>query len=108
MLLTRSLLDREKDRATRIALLCTKLEEIIATTFRQNVLTRFEQAAHRRRAEGLLSSDDYCALWWQENARLFGDQVEMIEPYRWGWSYISHFIHARFYCTSYVFGELLA
>ncbi len=31
----------------------------------------------------------------------------MIEPYRWGWSYISHFIHARFYCYSYVFGELL-
>ena len=38
---------------------------------------------------------------------LFGEAVEMIEPYRWGWSYISHFIHARFYCYSYVFGELL-
>jgi len=107
MLLTRSLLEREEDRATRIALLCTKLEEMIATTFRQNVLTRFELAAHRRRAEGLLSPDDYCDLWWRENAKLFGNQVSMIEPYRWGWSYISHFIHARFYCTSYVFGELL-
>jgi oligoendopeptidase F len=107
MLLTRHLLDRESDRRVKIALLCAKLEEIIATTFRQNVLTRFELAAHKKRAEGLLSTDDLCALWWEENGKLFGDAVEMIEPYRWGWSYISHFIHARFYCYSYVFGELL-
>jgi oligoendopeptidase F len=107
MLLTRYLLDRETNRQVKIELLCAKLEDIIATTFRQNVLTRFEQAAHRRRAEGLLAPDDLCALWWEENGKLFGDVVEMIEPYRWGWSYISHFIHARFYCYSYVFGELL-
>jgi len=107
MLLTRHLLDREPDRQLKVALLCTKLEEIIATTFRQNLLTRFELEAHRRRADGLLSSDELCELWWQENAKLFGEEVEMIEPYRWGWSYISHFIHSRFYCYSYVFGELL-
>ena len=107
MLLTRYLLDREADRQAMIELLCGKLEDIIATTFRQNVLTRFELAAHRRRAEGLLAPDDLSSLWWEENKKLFGDAVAMIEPYRWGWSYISHFIHARFYCYSYVFGELL-
>jgi len=106
MLLTKKLL-AQSDRKQRIALLCSKLEDMIATTFRQAVLTRFEQKAHRLRGEQLLSSDDFCRLWWEENARLFGDAVEMIEPYRWGWSYISHFIHARFYCYSYVFGELL-
>jgi len=107
MLLTRLLLDKEQDRNVKIALLCSKLEDIIATTFRQTVLTRFEQKAHRRRGEGLLAADDICNLWWDENARLFGDAVEMIPAYRWGWSYISHFIHSRFYCYSYVFGELL-
>jgi oligoendopeptidase F len=107
MLLTRKMLDSEQDKQLRIELLCVKLEEIIATTFRQNALTRFEIAAHKKRAEGLLSSADYCNLWWQENAKLFGDSIEMIEPYRWGWAYISHFIHSRFYCYSYVFGELL-
>jgi len=107
MLLTRHLLQQRPDRELQIALLCGKLEDMIATTFRQTVLTRFEQKAHRLRGERLLSADDYCRLWWEENARLFGPEVEMIDEYRWGWSYISHFIHARFYCFSYVFGELL-
>jgi oligoendopeptidase F len=107
MLLTRHLLNSESDPRVKISLLCSKLEDIIATTFRQNLLTRFELAAHRKRGEGLLSADDICELWWSENAKLFGDKVSMIEPYRWGWSYISHFIHSRFYCYSYVFGELL-
>lgn len=107
MLLTRTLLDREPDRQLRIALLCAKIEEIIATSFRQTVLTRFEQKAHARRGEGLLSAEDLCELWLAENARLLGDGVEMIPAYRWGWSTISHFIHARFYCYAYVFGELL-
>lgn len=107
MLLTRRLLDQKPDRQTRIALLCAKIEDIIATTFRQTVLTRFEQAAHARRGQELLAAEELCELWLAENARLLGDRVEMIPAYRWGWSYISHFIHARFYCYSYVFGELL-
>jgi len=107
MLLTRHLLANETDPGVKIALLCAKIEDIIATTFRQNVLTRFEERLHLERKAGLLTTDRICDLWWEENARLYGDAVEMITPYRWGWSYISHFIHARFYCYSYTFAELL-
>ena len=107
MLLTRLLLEREKDPQLKIALLCAKIEDIIATTFRQNVLTRFEQRMHLERKEGLLTSTRLGNLWWEENAKLYGDAVDMIPPYAWGWSYISHFIHARFYCYSYTFAELL-
>jgi oligoendopeptidase F len=107
MLLTRHMLEEEPDQRLKISLLCAKIEDIIATTFRQNVLTRFEERMHRERQEGLLTTTRLCDLWWEENARLFGDSVEMIEAYRWGWSYISHFIHARFYCYSYTFAELL-
>jgi len=107
LLVTRRLLTNEADPQLRISLLCAKLEEIIATTFRQAMLTRFEQKAHARREQGLLDSDELCELWLAENARLFGDEVKMIPAYRWGWSYISHFVHSRFYCFSYVFGELL-
>jgi oligoendopeptidase F len=107
MLLTRHLLERETAPGVKTALLCAKIEDIIATTFRQNVLTRFEERLHLERREGLLTTSRICTLWWEENEKLYGDAVTMIEPYRWGWSYISHFIHSRFYCYSYVFAELL-
>jgi oligoendopeptidase F len=107
MLLTRLLLERESDPKIKISLLCAKIEDILATTCRQVVLTRFEERFHAERKNGLLSSEEICSFWWEENAALYGDSVEMIEPYRWGWSYIPHFIHSRFYCYSYVFAELL-
>ncbi len=107
MLLTRSMLDCESDPAVRKSLLCAKIEDIIATTFRQTVLTRFELRLHNERKNGLLSNDRIAEIWLEENCKLFGDSVEMIPAYRWGWSYISHFIHSRFYCYSYTFAELL-
>jgi len=107
MLLTRRLLDQENDPDLRKSLLCAKIEDIIATTFRQTVLTRFELRLHNERTSGLLSSDRMAEIWLEENGKLFGDAVEMIPAYRWGWSYISHFIHSRFYCYSYTFAELL-
>lgn len=107
MLLTRNLLDNENDLTVRKSLLCAKIEDIIATTFRQTVLTRFELRLHTERTSGLLSNDRIGEIWLEENRKLFGDAVEMIPAYRWGWSYISHFIHSRFYCYSYTFAELL-
>jgi len=107
MLLTRMMLDAENDKTVKISLLCAKIEDIIATTCRQVVLTRFEQRLHLERRAGLLTEARICELWLEENGKLFGDSVEMIAAYRWGWSYISHFIHTRFYCYSYTFAELL-
>ncbi|NJD90798.1 MAG: M3 family oligoendopeptidase [Geobacter sp.] len=107
MLLTRQMLDNEKDPGVKIALLCAKIEDIIATTFRQIVLTRFEERLHLERQRDLLTEARICELWLEENGKLFGAEVEMIDAYRWGWSYISHFIHTRFYCYSYTFAELL-
>ena len=107
MLLTRMMLDAENDKEVKISLLCAKIEDIIATTCRQVVLTRFEERLHLERRAGLLTDSRICELWLEENGRLFGDSVEMIDSYRWGWSYISHFIHTRFYCYSYTFAELL-
>ncbi|MFN0053456.1 MAG: M3 family oligoendopeptidase [Planctomycetales bacterium] len=100
-------LETTTDPQVRLGLLCGKIEDAFATVFRQNVLTRFELAAHQARRREKLSSEELCTHWWNANAALYGDAVEMFEPYRWGWTYIPHFIHTPFYCYAYVFGELL-
>ena len=97
----------QADPGVRLALVCGKIEETFATVFRQTVLTRFEQAVFERRTRGRLTAEAISTVWLETNQRYYGDAVELTDGYRWGWSYISHFIHSRFYCYSYVFGELL-
>jgi oligoendopeptidase F len=107
IMLTRHLLAQAQSAAARRGILCETIEEMYGTVFRQTALTRFEMAAHQQRKSGQLATDDISALWLQEQEKLFGGSIEMIPAYRWGWTYISHFIHSRFYCYSYSFGELL-
>ena len=107
IVLTRHLLSQAQNQATRRALLCEVLEDIYGTVYRQTALTRFEMAAHAKRRAGVLSAEDIGELWWREQHKLFADSVELPPVYRWGWAYIPHFIHSRFYCYSYPFGELL-
>ena len=107
MLVFDHLLERQSDREVQIALLAGKIEDIFATVFRQNVLTRFEELAFAARQEKRLTPDALGKLWLEANGKFYGDAVAMPDSYRWGWSYIPHFIHSRFYCYSYVFGQLL-
>jgi oligoendopeptidase F len=97
----------QEDPRVQLALICGKIEDTCATVFRQNVLTRFEQMVFEQRRKGRLAAEAVCRAWVEANGRYYGDAVEMTDGYRWGWSYIPHFIHTRFYCYSYVFGELL-
>lgn len=108
MLVFHALKESEKDPKTRLSLLCSKLEDIFATVFRQVVLTRFEEKLHHaRRNEGELTSSRINELWIEANKPMFGDSVELTKDYAWWWMYIPHFIHSPFYCYAYSFGELL-
>ncbi|MBC8077883.1 MAG: M3 family oligoendopeptidase, partial [Chloroflexales bacterium] len=107
MLVFEHLLAGEQDRATRLGLICGKIEDSFATVFRQNVLTRFEQAAFAGRAQGRLTPEQLGDTWLAANGAYYGDAVEQTPGYGRGWSYIPHFINSPFYCYSYVFGELL-
>jgi oligoendopeptidase F len=108
ILLIQHLLKSKALQSQTPALLLSHLDGIMVTVYRQNVLTRFEQAIHCERQNQLLSTEEICHLWWVENERLYGEEVEMIPAYRWGWAHVPHFIHHPFYCYSYIFGNLLA
>jgi oligoendopeptidase F len=93
---------------TRLAMLCSKIEDGFATVFRQVVLTRFEQLLHKaRREQGELATEQVNELWMNANRPMHGDVVRLSDGYAWWWSYIGHFIHVPFYCYAYAFGELL-
>lgn len=108
MLVFHKLTETVKDPKTRLSLVCSKLEDIFATVFRQVVLTRFEESLHTaRRERGELRQADIDKLWVQANEPMFGDSVKLTDNYSHWWLYIPHFIHSPFYCYAYSFGELL-
>lgn len=108
MLSFQALKGRITDPAERLALVCSKIEDSFATVFRQAIMSRFEQALHRARAEeGELTAERIGELWMAANRTMFGDALTLSSDYACWWSYIPHFIHTPFYTYAYSFGELL-
>lgn len=108
MLSFQALKGRITKPAERLALVCGKIEDSFATVFRQAIMSRFEQALHRARAEeGELTAERIGELWMAANRTMFGDALTLSSDYACWWSYIPHFIHTPFYTYAYSFGELL-
>ena len=95
------------DTQVRLGLLAASVETAFATVFRQTHMVRYEQGAYGLRAEGkALLPDRLGEVWLATNRPYYGDAVELPEGYRFGWAYIPHFIHTRFYTYAYVFAHL--
>lgn len=107
LLLMKRLMAAETDKAVRRSLLALRIEDIISTVFNQVSYVRWEQAAHARRAGGVAPAEDFAQLWMDQRRKLYGDAVRFLPQDRWGWISIGHFVHYRFYCYSYAFGQLL-
>ena len=103
------LLKQAKTKEQRLELYMAKLEDHIATVFRQVSLYDFEQSIHTyRRQKGELQIEDFCHLWNQSQKRMYGYSVVITPSYNYWWCYVSHFIHYPGYVYAYAFGQLLA
>jgi len=103
------ILSAEHDPKGRLALLGGRIEDILASVFRQIAMNRFEDSVHNaRRTRGELSSDDIAGHWVRTQRDMFGDSLTITDEYSSWWSYIPHFIHTPGYVYAYAFGNLLA
>jgi oligoendopeptidase F len=108
MLVFQNLMQQMNDPKEKLALLIGKIDDTIATVFRQVSMNRFENAIHtKRRAEGELTTEEFSQLWRSTQEALYGDSVELTESYNIWWCYIPHFLHTPGYVYAYAFGELL-
>jgi len=102
------LLGQEEDPNRRLNLLAGRIEDGIATVFRQISMNRFEDAAHtERREKGELSIERFQELWLDTQTRMFADAVDL-DGYGTWWSYISHFTGVPGYVYAYAYGYLFA
>jgi oligoendopeptidase F len=102
------LLALEEDPMRRLNLLAGRIEDSIATVFRQIAMNRFEDAVHTaRRSEGELSIERLEQLWLETQRALFGDSVE-VDGYGTWWSYVPHFLSTPGYVYAYAYGFLFA
>ena len=108
MLVFSRLMENLSDPEEKLALLVSKIDDTIATVFRQISMNRFENLIHTERREaGELTTERFSELWHQTQYDLYGDSVELTDEYKLWWCYIPHFLHTPGYVYAYAFGELL-
>jgi oligoendopeptidase F len=102
------LLALEEDPLKRLNLLAGRIEDSIATVFRQIAMNRFEDAVHtERRGKGELSVERLEELWLESQSALFADSVD-VDGYGTWWSYVGHFLSSPGYVYAYAYGCLFA
>lgn len=108
MLVFNRLMERLDNPKEKLALLISKIDDTIATVFRQVSMNRFEDRIHTgRREEGELTTEQFSSHWYETQKALYGDSVTITDEYRLWWCYIPHFLHTPGYVYAYAFGELL-
>jgi oligoendopeptidase F len=105
----RAMYERTEDPADRLELLVRRIDDGVATVFRQIALNGFEDAVHtQRRGEGEVGVERLGELWTAEQRRVSGDAVELTDGFASWWSFIPHFVFLPGYVYAYAFGYLFS
>jgi len=107
MIITDKLLKTESSKKAKIALLTDKLEDIFATSHRQNMFSNFEIECHKRMAQEQIDANELCNMYYTQLKTMFGSSVKITDEYKWEWSTIPHIHESPFYVYAYNFGNLL-
>lgn len=109
-LMFETLLESTKDEDSKKKLICSRLNDLFSTIFRQVAYILFEKRCHEsfQRNEPL-AFEDYNKIWSEEMNKLYGDAVQIDdELQKHMWSSISHIYHTPFYCYTYAFGNIIS
>ncbi len=100
------LLKTETNPKKKIELICARLDDVMATVFRQTAFLKFERKIHDIRKKKELTAEELNTEWRKVLEESLGDGVTIdhcIDNY---WGYITHFTSSPFYVYSYSFGAL--
>jgi len=88
--------------------IASKLEEIFATMFRQNMFARFEIKSHDLISkQGMATWDELSNIYEEELKIMFGNSVKITPEYKFEWSTIPHIFHTPFYVYAYNYANCL-
>jgi oligoendopeptidase F len=105
-ILSDALMNQERDKKVRQALLLNQLDDIYATVLRQAYFVQFEKQAHEMIAQGA-TVEDLAKTYLAELRQQFGKGIKVPEEFQWEWLTIPHIFASPFYCYAYSFGNLL-
>ncbi|HIH26296.1 M3 family oligoendopeptidase [Candidatus Woesearchaeota archaeon] len=106
MILSDKVLEKEKDKINKQALIASKLDDIYATIIRQTFFVIFEMEAHKAIDDGA-TIDKVCDIYLANLKEMFGDSIDVTDNFKIEWAYIPHIFATPFYCYAYSFGNLL-
>ena len=105
MLTFQKLLKETTDDKQRMALIASKVGDMLATAFRQIAFFFFEKRAHEARKNGELSSETLSKIWVEELRAYMGPTVLIDERSAAIWPHVGHFFFLPFYVYAYSFAD---
>ncbi|MBP3545514.1 MAG: hypothetical protein J6K16_00085 [Alphaproteobacteria bacterium] len=104
-LLFKQQLANVKDNREKLALLISRVQDMINSIHRQIALYKFEERTHRERKKGELSTERLNQIWREEVSRYMGFDVG--EDAEYMWMEVSHIFGKPYYVYSYAFAGLV-
>lgn len=107
MITFQSMVAKLPDNEEKLALIASKVSDMINTAIRQIAFHFFETRAHDERRNGELSTGRLNQIWQEEMRASLGDYVEVGEDSAYIWSQVGHFFFLPFYVYAYSFADCL-